>query len=326
MYIVGVADNAYVQHLAVMFASLLINHKGAMPEIFVIGDTLHDENKTRMRETINRFGAALHFLQGDGFLSEKFRVSRHITRAAYLKIFIPELLPAEIDKVIYLDCDIVVEIDIAQLWNMDIGGHYLAAVPDCILNNRLRDLCGKEGLPYFNSGVMLMNLRKWRKDKIAAKTLTYIEQYNEKLLYHDQDALNAVVQGRWLVLDERFNLQTPFLPNDISTGRDDALRCGAVNGRMIIHYTGRGKPWQPFSPHPFRDHYYKYLRHTAWNSFNPKWTLRNILDGTGLIMKRLAPSLVKRLRSFLILKALHGSRICRWLCRHLHIELNVEPN
>ena len=123
--IAAAADNNYAQHLAVTFASVLKNNKGDIPIIFVISDELTVENKNRLLETVTPFGATIKFLQADTELYENARVSGYISRAVYLRVFIVELLPRDIEKVIYLDCVRDCGGKSLHLWNIDINGYHL---------------------------------------------------------------------------------------------------------------------------------------------------------------------------------------------------------
>jgi lipopolysaccharide biosynthesis glycosyltransferase len=325
MCIAAAADNNYAQHLAVTFASVLKNNKGDIPEFFIIGDELTVENKDRLLETVKPFGATVKFLQADAELYRHASVSRHITRAAYLKVFIPELLPREVEKVIYLDCDVIVEEDLYALWNTDINGYHLGAALDINLDDRLHLLLDKPGLPHFNSGVMLLNLCKWREDDTFRVVLKFINESSEKLLYHDQDALNAILYNKWLSIDVKWNVQTHmFSPSVKIKFIDDISLRYALKKPHIIHYTGRGKPWHYIAVHPLRKNYYKYLEFTPWRGFRSKVTFRNILDGSGLIIKMVTPSLLMTIRRILIRRAISGSTICTRICNFLHIELHIE--
>ncbi len=325
MCIVAAADNNYAQHLAVTFASILENNRGDVPYFYVIGDELTTENKNRLLETVKPFGATIEFVQTDVVLYNHARVSRHITRAAYLKVFIPELLPREIEKVIYLDCDVVVEEDLSDLWDIDISRYHLGAVLDTILTDRLSVLVGKAGMPYFNSGVMLLNLRKWREDDTVSVILNFINENHEKLLYHDQDALNAILCKKWRHIDAKWNVQTPMFFRKVKNeSTDDISLRYALDKPHIIHYTGRGKPWHYIATHPLRNNYYKYLKLTPWRGFRPKVTTRHILDGVGLIVKKISPSLFMAVRRMVIKRAIEGSPLYSRICNIFHIELHIE--
>jgi lipopolysaccharide biosynthesis glycosyltransferase len=322
--IVSIANNTYAQHLAVTFASLLKNTKGDVPEFFVISDELTTGNKNRLLETVNPFGATIEFLQMDRKFYEDESICHWMIHPVYIKIFIPELLPQEIEKVIYLDCDVIVEEDIYDLWNIDISGYHLAAVPDTTQLDRLSVLIGEAGKQYFNAGVMLLNLRKWREDNTLYSLQKFISENNEKLLYFEQDALNAIMYKKWLNIDVKWNMQPTFFRKDGKESSNNSSLRHAIEKPYIIHYTGIRKPWHYITSHPLRNNYYKYLEFTPWRGFSPRFTFRDALECARFMFKKVAPSLFMVVKRMVIKRAINGSTTCARICNFFHIELQVE--
>jgi lipopolysaccharide biosynthesis glycosyltransferase len=226
-----------------------------------------------------------------------------------------------------LDCDVIVEENLYDLWNMDVSGYHLAAVSDTTHLDRLHLLIDKPGLPYFNSGVMVLNLRKWRDDHTANTILKFINANHEKLLYWDQDALNAILYNKWLPIDVKWNVQTHmFSPNVKIKFTDDISLRHALAKPYIIHYTGRGKPWYYIAVHPLRKNYFKYLELTHWRGLRPKIMSKNILDSIGLMFKKLAPSIFTAVKVMVIRRAIRGSTICIHICKFFYLELYVESD
>ena len=322
MCIVATADNKYAQHLAVTFVSILENNRGDVPKLYVIGDELTTENKNSLSETVKPFGATIEFVQTDVGLYKHLCVSGYFSRATYLKVFVPELLPRDIERVIYLDCDVIVEEDLYDLWNIDISRYHLGAVLDTTLTDRLSILVGEAGMPYFNAGVMLLNLRKWRDDNTVEAVLKFINENNEKLLYRDQDALNAILYKKWLHIEAKWNVQPPmFFCMVKNKSADDISLRYALEKPHIIHYTGRGKPWNYITTYPLRNNYFKHLQLTPWRGFRPRVTPWDIFDGVKLIVKKISPSLFMAVRRMLIKRAIAGSPLCFRICNIFHIEL-----
>ena len=171
------------------------------------------------------------------------------TEAASLRLLLPELLP-ELDKILYLDCDIIVRQDLARLWEeINLGDNYLGAVYEAAIEGqaeRFRAL-GCDPAKYFNSGFLLMNLKQMREENVSEKLLEacrvpYLE-------FPDQDALNQVCQDRVLPLSPLYNsIRTFFIPKykpDFVRQYGEEL-WGKVQHEATIHYTG-GKPWNLFT-------------------------------------------------------------------------------
>ena len=212
---------------------------------------LTEEIPQRMKDELGRLGAGrleLDYLLVKGRLQDVYIDPRY-TEAASLRLLLPELLP-ELDRILYLDCDVIVRQDLATLWEQtDLQDNYLAAVYEAAIEGqaeRFRAL-GCDPTRYFNSGFLLMNLARMREEKVSEKLLEacrvpYLE-------FPDQDALNQVCQGRVLPLSPLWNsIRTFFIPKykpDFVRQYGEGL-WEQVQREATIHYTG-GKPWDLFT-------------------------------------------------------------------------------
>lgn len=204
-------------------------------------------------------------------------------RSICFRLLAPDLLPPDIERVIYLDCDITVDTDLMPLWETDLGGMPCGAVTeeegpdsDLILNlsTIIPELYPMER--YFNSGVLLMNLRMFRTKQLHAKALRYIKEIGNILQCPDQDALNIVLSQQCRPLSLKWNVQSRFfiksyyemLPSDKREEmRTIALR--RISG--IIHFTGEKHPWDKDALlfHPFWYLWYRALRRSPWHKSCP---------------------------------------------------------
>lgn len=118
----------------------------------------------------------------------------HLTVETYYRLFISDILPSDIDKVLWLDCDIIVAGDLKELWNEGISDSAVGVVPDFENNNVrvMNRLKYDAAYGYFNAGVLLINLKYWRRENIIPIFTNYISDHYENLYYHDQDVLNYV--------------------------------------------------------------------------------------------------------------------------------------
>ena len=243
---------AFTPNYFVQAATTLRSVLDASPDgRFRVVCMLTEEIPQRMKDELNRLGAGrleLEFILLKGRLKDVYIDPRY-TEAASLRLLLPELLP-ELDRILYLDCDIVVRQDIAKLWNeTQLGDNYLAAVFEAAIEGqaeRFRAL-GCEPARYFNSGFLLMNLAQMREEKVSERLLEacrvpYLE-------FPDQDALNQVCQGRVLPLSPLYNsIRTFFIPKykpDFVRQYGEGL-WEQVQTDATIHYTG-GKPWDLFT-------------------------------------------------------------------------------
>lgn len=180
---------------------------------------------------------------------------QHYTTTALLRLFLPDLMP-NLEKIIYLDTDVVVNLDIRDLWDIDISGYYLAARlgnPDGMTRSRYRyyQKIGIDPDIYFNSGVLVLNLDAIRHyGSLSALSLSYLNNHPESG-WPDQDALNYLLQTRCLPLNLRYNLL--FSPNltihDVSAA--------------IIHFAGPNKPWNTWYG-GVDELYWEYLLRSPW--------------------------------------------------------------
>ena len=243
---------AFTRNYFVQAATTLRSVLDASPDgQFRVVCMLTEAIPQRMQDELKRMGKGrleLEYLPLKGRLQGVYIDPRY-TEAASLRLILPELLP-ELERVIYLDCDIIVRQDLARLWKeTDLGDNYLAAVYEAAIEGqaeRFRAL-GCDPAKYFNSGFLLMNLAQMRTEKVSEKLLDacrvpYLE-------FPDQDALNQVCQGRVLPLSPLYNSIRTFF---ILKYKPDFVRqygeelWGKVQREATIHYTG-GKPWNLFT-------------------------------------------------------------------------------
>lgn len=269
--IVFASDDNYAQHIAVVIASIMAKTKEKVC-FFVINDNISSEKITKLRNTAVKLNTTVEFI---AVAEEQFKnvyLSGHVSKAAYFRLALADIMPGDIEKVIYLDVDLLVYDDVKNLWQNDIKKYALAAVPDfgIMASNRLcsqkKEVIGlPKGKAYFNSGVLLINLKKWRQENYTKQILEIINE--NQFPHHDQDALNKLFMNNWLTLDLRWNIIPPvynLFPKVLFNKffRKQALE--AKRNPAIVHYAGRYKPWE-FALHAgFNDMYYKYLKQTAF--------------------------------------------------------------
>ncbi|MBW4418228.1 MAG: glycosyltransferase family 8 protein [Myxacorys californica WJT36-NPBG1] len=278
--IVCAADDNYAMPLAALAYSVLANLNLAKRlELFVLDGGIRDSSKRKILKSIDQSRCQVHWLTPSEDLLKDMVISRHITIAAYYRLLIADLLPDHLDKVIYLDSDLVVDADIDLLWNTDFHGHCVLAVQDFALPDAAVGLLNYKSLgisstsKYFNSGVLLIDLEKWRTESIGARTLEYLTKHKEFVRYHDQDGLNVTLAGQWGELDPRWNSQGYL--HQFSSWEDspfsETVFNNLTNQPYIVHFTAGYKPWN-CRHHSEQDWFYKYLDKTEWAGWRfPLW-------------------------------------------------------
>ncbi len=272
-------DKSYLQHAAVMLCSLITNNKNNNIRLFIICDEqLNDADWDKLAEVYKNSRLQVERVRINSKQFADYKLSEHATAANYYRIQMADLIPADIDKILYLDVDIVVTGDLQELYNVDLENYYIGAIEDPLIPEK-KNLGFTDREAYFNSGIMLINLAVWRNVSLGKKLANFIINNEDKISFWDQDALNAICKGHWKALAPKYNLQTVMLGFDkdaISYTQKDIQE--AMQNPLIVHYTGRSKPWQYMNKHPEKEQYYKYLQQTPWKNYKaPDDTFANML-------------------------------------------------
>lgn len=273
MNIFCVSDSGYVEHLATMLLSLVENNAQHDIRIFV-GSVGNSEIVEPVRAMLaGRAMVSVISIGADQLPEVTSEHQRYVSGAAYARLMMADLLPVALDRVLYLDCDLVVRGDLEELWRTDLFGKAIGAVSDAIPSGarefaHIRQL--RLGLlpeaPHFNSGVMLVALRRWRELGIGQRALDFVRRYPERCIYgRDQGPLNVVAQKEWLPLDPKWNFQT----GHICDSYDDVIRFKRIPRRTrdsikIVHFSSESKPWHYLNYHPMKREYLTYRKRTPW--------------------------------------------------------------
>jgi lipopolysaccharide biosynthesis glycosyltransferase len=189
------------------------------------------------------------------------RSPRFVADAA-LPLLLADLLPQHVDRVLFLDADALVLDDVSTLWETNLENRTLAAAVDMAIPlcsspralKRWRDLGVPEHAPYFNAGVMLVNLVRWRELNVPSRANEYLTRNSGAVDFLHQEALNAVLWNDWHQLDQRWNLVASL------SNRDFGPYEGTVSSSPgIVHFAGRFKPWRLRSGGPFDELYCTFL-------------------------------------------------------------------
>lgn len=270
--VVLASDDTYAQHLAVACASILKN--SSQPQnicIYVLSDGISEERCGKIEKTISALGGHIFFIHVNSSALPGF-ISGHVSKAAYLRLLIPCLVPEQVEKAIYFDTDLVVVDDVQKLWNISLEGKPVGAVCDygIMASKRMRrqkreSIGLPEGDPYFNSGMLVFDLQQWRKNQYSQEVMACISSHQFR--HHDQDGLNKVFLHNWQPLPLRWNIIPPVfsLPLKVLL-RGDMRResVKALQDPAVIHWAGRYKPWEFSLSKHFNPLYYEYLQDTEF--------------------------------------------------------------
>jgi lipopolysaccharide biosynthesis glycosyltransferase len=257
--------------LAVSLRSVLERWSRGTLDVYVLEAGVGDVDKAKVAASLpERPACRLHWISVSPDDVRGLSAGLHFSPANYFRLLLPKLLPS-LDRVLYLDADTVARADLAPLY---------ALFDEAFPAQACRDYCGtianplihlpsfaEFGLapdaPYFNTGVLLLNLRAWREEKIAERVLALGREKPETTFFADQTALNLVLHGRIGCLPPEWNAQTvhpkvadgtwgvPYLPQNLDDGK-------------IVHYTSEHKPWGTGKDHPQAALFRDVLSRTAW--------------------------------------------------------------
>lgn len=213
--VVLASDDNYAQHVAVVTVSILKNTKFAdQLHFFVLSDDISDKKIKLIKKTVEKFNAKIEFIDIGHDKLKNIYLSGHVSRAAYFRLMIADLVPEDVKKIIYLDVDLLVCEDIFNLWKIDICKFPVGAVLDygIITSSRMRKekkaVIGiTDSYRYFNSGVLIINVEEWRINGYGQKVLDFAQK--EQLPHHDQDALNKIFMNNWYEIPLRWNVIPP---------------------------------------------------------------------------------------------------------------------
>jgi lipopolysaccharide biosynthesis glycosyltransferase len=281
--VVFAADDGYALPLGVALFSLIENlDRNISAAIFILGIDMSADSKKRLNAVLQRAGPNVthSVIDVDDDLVSHLRIRSYVTSAAYLRLFMPYILPERFRKAIYLDCDVLVQRDISDLWNCDMDGKLLLAAT-AYGANRASDPGHVHnwlelGIPqdayYFNSGVMVIDLEQWRDRDLTPPLVDYVIKHKDTMNYHDQGTLNAVCFDSWGPLDPTWNVMI-YKSVDPSKWPPSILRDQLIgrwkdiwSSPAICHFTTQWKPWTPGHRSHMQKVWLSAFRRSGWYS------------------------------------------------------------
>ena len=241
-------DRNYVPQLNVMLFSALHGDSTAYFDVYLLHDEgLSEADVSETRTLLGQRGT-LHLIRVDEDGLADAPTSDRYPKAIYYRIFAAKYLPDTLERVLYLDPDIVVRQSLRELYEMPMDTAFFAAATHIRgLLHRLNELRldMDENSPYINSGVMLMNLQALRAEQDMEAVFGYMEAHKGRLMLPDQDIISALYGQRILPLDPiRYNMTEKLFSLHRRNG--DGMTLEDVRQQSaVIHYCGRNKPWKP---------------------------------------------------------------------------------
>ena len=259
--LVFAVDDFYVPFLSVSLNSILSNKSpNCFIRVYILNTGLSEDNKKKVVEIAEKNSCDIDIEYIDvanrlDGLKDKMHLRDYYTNAIYYRIFIPSILP-QYDKIIYLDCDIVLLEDISKLYDVELGDKIVAAVHEEAMSSF--DCFGKYSeefldvpkMEYFNSGLLVINTKKYIHDQIEAKFINLMLEHKFEVA-PDQDYLNVLLKGKTKLLDIGWN-KTPLIDKDFP-----------IEDLKLVHFKLNFKPWH-YNNILYQEYFWQYAKETPF--------------------------------------------------------------
>lgn len=246
-------DDNYAKYAGVLIASVLSNAaSNDNLAVYILDGGISEERKAGILTLKNIKDCEINFVTVDTKAFDEYRslkTNAYISLATYFRLSLPSILPT-IDRIIYLDCDVVVNSSLHDLFYADMQNNLAAGVLDI----SLKATKYRKNKNYVNAGVMLFDLKKMREENIEKKFLEYTSSHIDTIKMGDQDIINEVCKDSILIVDDEWNVQSSNFTN----------RSSYTKNPKIIHFVAKRKPWHWASFSYHRPLYFKYLQMTPW--------------------------------------------------------------
>lgn len=293
------SDDNYAPFLCVSLMSLLEKSTTEnFYSIHILDGGISESNKNKIEQSLSKFqNKQIRYIDVDKSIFKNIKVFRQLNQSSYYRLLLPELLP-HLKKVVYCDCDILILDDIANLYNIQLDNDLLGCCQVFHPNyqNVLRKIWPNEELNMvFNTGIVLMDLKKLREGVYSKKFIKFVNKNSQKLITGDQDVINIVCKGKIKLLPPYWNSSSYLFmaPNEKKCGitLDIFKRC--IGNPSIVHFDGI-KPWEAGSFHKYKKIFINYLRKTKYYDYKKKFNrlvfLRNTVFYVGNEVAKYLPS------------------------------------
>ena len=269
-------NDAFVPQLGAAVCSVCTNNRDAEEIVFYIGD-LHISagHREQLTALAGGYGREIIFLPINN-LRERLGFDFDTTgwnEVVLARLLADRLLPEMAERVIYLDGDTIVRGSLKELWETDLQGKTIGAVEEPTANHKRKKELGLEGKPYYNAGVLLIDLKRWKERHIAERVLEFYKAHGGMLFANDQDAINGAVPEEILSLNPKYNYCNIFWhykPESLARIAEPAKYltkeelAEVAKDPRIIHYLGEERPWRRGNRHRYREDYRRNLDLTPW--------------------------------------------------------------
>jgi len=280
--IVYATDDNFADVMGISIISLFINNPLDSFNIYILDSGVSDKNKQNVNRIFQTHSRELpHWIPAvniNDILGIEVKQDRG-SISQFARIFISRLLPHNLKRILYFDCDTIICNSIRELWELEMEGNTIAALADPFSKYYRRNLGLREDALLFNSGIMLIDVLRWKEIHVEEKLLKLIKDYNGLIPQGDQGALCAILSSETKVLEPKFNSITLFYDfsyNELIKYRKPPKEYYSENDiqqarrePVIVHFTTSFislRPWYTGSVHPYAKRWLEYRSESPWKS------------------------------------------------------------
>lgn len=291
--IVYSTDDNFAYICLTSIVSAIKNKEDEILRFYIIDNGITYEKRIKIEKTVEECeNAVIEFIPFTDFKqvvnTELVLAADRYSLSTFCRLFVDGLLPKEVERFIYMDCDTIICQSLKELYQYDLGGNIIGGVDDC-KSTKYRWVLGlKDEAEYVNAGVLLIDLKKWRAEECEKKFINYIEEHNGHIHVADQGVINAVLSGNIKLLPLKFNVMThnyDFTYEELLKFRRPAYEYTEIDiesakcNPVIIHFTGsfmtRGRGWHTNSNHKKKDVFHEYMKLAGTYEYCKEYQLKN---------------------------------------------------
>lgn len=276
LHVALASDQNYAEFVAVVIVSLFeTNNWQNFTTIHLLSNGIDEKTLDKLQQHVPNGKGELKVYDIRSLKKDlRIDVPPTIAITAYGRLFLPDLVSEDVERVLYLDCDVVINGLVKDYYCVSLSDQWIAGVLDTLNGSYPKTAVGMDPTDeYLNSGVLLMNLAAWRENNVTQMCLNFLFDHGGKVVHHDQGIINGVCNHHKLVVHPKYNTTTSYFSHPYWLLRENNTPFysqqevnEATTAPAIIHFTEGfyNRPWIDNSLHPLRGLYVHYHELTQW--------------------------------------------------------------
>lgn len=284
------ADNNYAPFLGVSMFSLFLNNTDIEKiTVYAVLDNVSDDNKSKLKIIADNFMREIVIVEADEFNNKISMLGIPSWRGNYTtnyRLFFDQIISNDVERLVYIDSDTIVTGSLKDILNEDLKNICAGVVLDCLARDYKMVVGIRSEEPYFNAGVLVINVLSWKQNKISDAIIDHVQNQRSKYCNPDQDLLNIALRGKIKVLPPEYNLtathtaysekvygkiygwENYYTPEQIAYAKAHPVICHTY--RFLGQF-----PWHKDNLHPDTKLFDEYLRQTLWADYEKQSSKNN---------------------------------------------------